>query len=222
VSIKPRGSRGSATRRNILIDHSVDIPPKACAGDARCSGEGRKYRVGRHEDALTKRAQLPDRDAIPGDDERSPLVQLAHDSTAVVAELALGDSMRSSHCSTIRPLRSHDAYGGTRRETRVCPQWVVHELYDGAFKSQRGEKNVPRVDGLQFQVLECDQEDARQAGEIRAHLASKGTPIGPYDVLIAGQAKARKLTLVTHNTTEFQRVPGLKVEDWKGAPASPR
>ena len=75
---------------------------------------------------------------------------------------------------------------------------------------------MARVDGL-FPVLEFDQEDARQAGEIRAHLASKGTPIGPDDVLIAGQAKARKLTLVTHNTTEFQRVPSLKVEDWKGA-----
>ncbi len=99
---------------------------------------------------------------------------------------------------------------------------VIHELYDGAFKSQRVEKNVARVDGLQFPVLEFDEEDARQAGEIRAHLASQGTPIGPYDVLIAGQAKARKLTLVTHNTTEFQRVPKLKVEDWKGAaPPSP-
>ena len=74
----------------------------------------------------------------------------------------------------------------------------------------------------QFPVLEFDQEDARQAGEIRAHLASKETPIGPYDVLIAGQAKARKLTLVTHNATEFRRVPNLKVEDWKGAtPPSP-
>jgi tRNA(fMet)-specific endonuclease VapC len=92
---------------------------------------------------------------------------------------------------------------------------VIHELYYGAFKSQRVEKNVARVDALQFPVLEFDQEDARQAGEIRAHLASKGTPIGPYDVLIAGQAKARKLTLVTHNTTEFQRVAGLRVEDWK-------
>ena len=98
---------------------------------------------------------------------------------------------------------------------------VIHELYYGAFKSQRVEKNVARVDGLQFPVLEFDQEDARQAGEIRAHLASKGTPIGPYDVLIAGQAKARKLTLVTHNTTEFQRVPSLKVEDWKGAMPPP-
>jgi len=98
---------------------------------------------------------------------------------------------------------------------------VTHELYYGAFKSQRVEKNVARVDALQFPVVEFDQEDARQAGAIRAHLASKGTPIGPYDVLIAGQAKARKLTLVTHNTTEFQRVPDLKVEDWKGAASSP-
>ena len=79
---------------------------------------------------------------------------------------------------------------------------------------------MARVDALQFPVLEFDQEDARQAGEIRAHLASKGTPIGPYDVLIAGQAKARNLTLVTHNTTEFQRVEGLRVEDWSGR-ASP-
>ena len=96
---------------------------------------------------------------------------------------------------------------------------VIHELYYGAFKSQRVEINVARVDALQFPVLEFDLEDARQAGEIRAQLASKGTPIGPYDVLIAGQAKARNLTLVTHNTSEFQRVEGLRVEDWKGTPS---
>lgn len=99
---------------------------------------------------------------------------------------------------------------------------VIHELYYGAFKSQRVEQNVARVDALQFSVLEFDEEDARQAGQIRAHLASKGTPIGPYDVLIAGQARARELTLVTHNTSEFQRVPGLKVEDWKGSAAQRR
>jgi len=94
---------------------------------------------------------------------------------------------------------------------------VIHELYYGAFKSQRVEQNVARVDALQFSVLEFDEQDARHAGQIRAHLASKGRPIGPYDVLIAGQARARELTLVTHNTTEFERVQGLKVEDWKGS-----
>jgi tRNA(fMet)-specific endonuclease VapC len=106
------------------------------------------------------------------------------------------------------------------------PAVVMHELYYGAFKSQRVEANVARVDGLRFPVVEFDQDDAKHAGEIRAQLASKGTPIGPYDVLIAGQARARKLTLVTHNTSEFARVQGLKVEDWKGAtsssPAKPR
>jgi tRNA(fMet)-specific endonuclease VapC len=91
---------------------------------------------------------------------------------------------------------------------------VAHELFYGAFKSRRAAQNVSLVDSLQFVVLEFDKEDARQAGEIRAILASRGTPIGPYDVLIAGQAKARNLTLITHNTDEFGRVPGLRFDDW--------
>lgn len=98
---------------------------------------------------------------------------------------------------------------------------VMHELCYGAFKILRVEQNVARVDALQLPVLELDQDDVRQAGAIRAHLASKGTPIGPYDVLIAGQAMVRKLTLVTHNTSEFTRVPGLKVEDWHRTATSP-
>ena len=59
------------------------------------------------------------------------------------------------------------------------PAIVLHELYYGAFKSQRVDQNVARVDALQFVVLEFDQDDARHAGEVRAHLASKGTPIRP-------------------------------------------
>lgn len=99
----------------------------------------------------------------------------------------------------------------------VCISAIVaHELFYGAFKSQRRAHNVALVDELQFEVLDFDREDARQAGEIRAVLASRGTPIGPFDVLIAGQAKARGLTLVTHNGGEFARVPGLVVEDWIG------
>jgi len=92
---------------------------------------------------------------------------------------------------------------------------VAHELFYGAFKSHRATQNVALIDSLQFAVLEFDKEDARQAGEVRALLASRGTPIGPYDVLIAGQAKARNLTLVTHNTEEFGRVPGLHFDDWQ-------
>src|SRR5712671_1413548 len=92
---------------------------------------------------------------------------------------------------------------------------VAHELFYGAFRSQRATQNVASIDALQFEVLEFDKEDARQAGEVRALLASKGTPIGPYDVLIAGQAKSRNLILVTNNTDEFGRVPGLRLDDWQ-------
>ena len=92
---------------------------------------------------------------------------------------------------------------------------VSHELFYGAFKSRRRMQNVAVIDALQFVVLEFDKEDARQAGEIRALLASEGTPIGPYDVLIAGQAVARDMILVTQNTREFERVPGLRFEDWQ-------
>jgi tRNA(fMet)-specific endonuclease VapC len=97
----------------------------------------------------------------------------------------------------------------------AIPAIVAHELFYGAFKSRRAAQNLALIDALQFVVLEFDKEDARQAGAIRALLASKGTPIGPYDVLIAGQAAARNLILVTHNTQEFGRVPGLQFEDWQ-------
>jgi tRNA(fMet)-specific endonuclease VapC len=92
---------------------------------------------------------------------------------------------------------------------------VAHQLFYGAFKSRRAAQNLALIDALQFVVLEFDKEDARQAGEIRALLASNGTPIGPYDVLIAGQAVARDMILVTHNTHEFRRVTGLQIEDWQ-------
>jgi len=97
----------------------------------------------------------------------------------------------------------------------AIPAIVAHELFYGAFKSQRADRNVALVDALRFVVLDFDREDARRSGQIRALLAGKGMPIGPYDVLIAGQAIARSLTLVTHNTDEFRRVPGLRIEDWQ-------
>ena len=96
VSIKPRGGRTSATGRRILINHRIDILPKAHAGDARRSDEGGVYRVGGHEYALTERTQLPNRDTIPRDDKGPALVQIAHDSAAFVAELSLGDPTRHS------------------------------------------------------------------------------------------------------------------------------
>jgi tRNA(fMet)-specific endonuclease VapC len=65
-----------------------------------------------------------------------------------------------------------------------------------------------------YTVLDFDPDAARQAGVLRAHLQSLGTPIDPYDVQVAGVALSRNLTLVTRNTREFDRVPELRVENW--------
>jgi tRNA(fMet)-specific endonuclease VapC len=91
---------------------------------------------------------------------------------------------------------------------------VLHELYFGAFKSDRPERSIPVVEAIGLPLIPFEAEDARRAGEVRASLARAGTPIGPYDVLIAGQALARGLTVVTANVGEFRRVDGLAVEDW--------
>ncbi|MBB3916104.1 type II toxin-antitoxin system VapC family toxin [Rhizobium fabae] len=93
---------------------------------------------------------------------------------------------------------------------------VMHELYYGAYKSAKVSYNLEtlRLFMADFPSVGFEQEDALAAGEIRAALAAKGTPIGPHDVLIAAQAKARDLVLVTNNVGEFRRVEGLRVEDW--------
>ena len=109
----------------------------------------------------------------------------------------------------------------TKRIRRHAPQdfgvsaVVTHELFFGAYKSERTAQNVKVVEALQFEVVDFDQDDARQAGAIRAALKAAGEPIGPYDVLIAGQAQARDLILITRNTGEFSRVSGLRIEDWE-------
>jgi tRNA(fMet)-specific endonuclease VapC len=92
---------------------------------------------------------------------------------------------------------------------------VMHELFFGAYKGRKVSANLQAIAELEFDVVDFNVEDARQAGQVRASLAAAGTPIGPYDVLIAAQALARDLTLITHNTREFARVGELKIEDWE-------
>ncbi len=93
---------------------------------------------------------------------------------------------------------------------------TVYELEYGAEKSNRGEKNRQRLALFlaPFKILPFTADDAVTAGKIRAFLEKQGTPIGPYDIQIAAQASTRGVTLVTHNSSEFSRVPNLKVEDW--------
>lgn len=90
------------------------------------------------------------------------------------------------------------------------------EMYYGAAKSSRPEDNFIKTKSLLsiIPTLEFTEGDAYETGLLRAELARQGTPIGPFDVCIAGQARARKLTLVTANTREFEPVPGLRVENW--------
>jgi tRNA(fMet)-specific endonuclease VapC len=105
---------------------------------------------------------------------------------------------------------------GTRTEIAVSPI-VLFELWHGAAKSTRVAENTERIGAFLaggFAVLDFDSEDARIAGEIRAELESAGTPIGPYDLLIAAQTIRRSATLVTANVSDFARVSGLRWEDW--------
>jgi tRNA(fMet)-specific endonuclease VapC len=93
----------------------------------------------------------------------------------------------------------------------------VYELWYGVAKSAQTEANTLRLKMFlagPVRVLEFGEEDARCAGEIRNSLERIGRPIGTYDLLIAGQAVSRKLTLVTANTKEFARVRSLVWEDW--------
>jgi tRNA(fMet)-specific endonuclease VapC len=104
-------------------------------------------------------------------------------------------------------------------DTLALSSIVVFELWYGAAKSSRVQENTERLRTLMsgdFELLDFDDEDARIAGQVRADLERVGTPIGSYDVLIAGQALRRGLTLVTANGSEFSRVPGLTLEDWTG------
>lgn len=94
---------------------------------------------------------------------------------------------------------------------------VLFELWYGVEKSGRVQENTERLRVLlsgDLDLLDFDDEDAQVAGRVRAALEKVGTPIGAYDLLIAGQALRRGLTVVTANTSEFSRVVGLSLEDW--------
>ncbi|POD71294.1 type II toxin-antitoxin system tRNA(fMet)-specific endonuclease VapC [Pseudomonas syringae group genomosp. 3] len=89
-------------------------------------------------------------------------------------------------------------------------------LFYGAEKSSSPERNLAVVEGFaaRLELLPYDSDAAAHTGMIRAELARAGTPIGPYDQMIAGHARSLGLVVITNNQREFQRVEGLRVEDW--------
>ncbi len=97
------------------------------------------------------------------------------------------------------------------------PTVVLYELWYGIKKSARAQPNTDALDNflaLDVTPWPFEREDAEEAGDVRAALERLGTPIGPYDVLIAAQARRRGAILITANKNEFARVPGLQTQDW--------
>ncbi len=103
-----------------------------------------------------------------------------------------------------------------RPENIFVSSVTVGELEYGAAKSRWGDRTreIMRSFLANFEILPFDGDDAVHFGRFRALLATAGTPVGAYDVMIAAQGVARNLIVVTHNTKEFSRIPGLTVEDW--------
>ena len=95
---------------------------------------------------------------------------------------------------------------------------TAFELFTGVQKCRNKAAEEAKVRLLLSPVLwiEFDLNAAEQAALVRAELESKGQTIGPYDLLLAGQAIALGITLATNNTKEFSRIPALRVEDWTG------
>jgi tRNA(fMet)-specific endonuclease VapC len=105
----------------------------------------------------------------------------------------------------------------TRGSAVAVSSIVLYELWYGVARSERRRENTERLRVFlagNVNVVPFEEEDAAVAGELRATLERAGTPIGPYDLLIAAQALRGGSTLVTANLSEFARVRGLAWQDW--------
>lgn len=93
---------------------------------------------------------------------------------------------------------------------------TTSELYYGAQKSQRVQTNLEALNNflLPFRIVDYDESASFLYGELRADLEKRGQPIGLLDMMIAAHALSLDVPLVTNNTKEFERVKGLKLENW--------
>jgi len=104
-----------------------------------------------------------------------------------------------------------------KHEGQMCISSVsLGELIYGAERSSQTERNLADINGLiaRMEVAPFEERASEHFGQLRAELYKAGQPIGPYDMMIAGHARSMGLILVTNNTREFERVPGLRVENW--------
>ncbi len=117
-----------------------------------------------------------------------------------------------------RPKEVRDAL--RRYYGQICISSVTYmELVYGAERSANPEQNLRVLEGFaaRLDVLSYGTDAATHTGQIRAELAAAGTPIGPYDQMIAGHARSLGLIVVTNNAREFERVKGLRVDNWVAA-----
>lgn len=114
-----------------------------------------------------------------------------------------------------RPAKVRDAFKKHSGQMTISAV-TLGELVYGAEKSAQPERNLADIEGLvaRLEVLPFDSSAATHFGQLRAELAKVGRPIGPYDQMIAGHARSLGLILVTNNTSEFERVPGLRIDNW--------
>lgn len=101
--------------------------------------------------------------------------------------------------------------------SEICISSVTYaELIHGVEKSKEVNKNRIALTLLlaDIEILSFDANAAESYGEIRAELERKGTPVGPLDMMIAGHAKSLGYTVVTNNIKEFERIAGLRFENW--------
>jgi len=98
----------------------------------------------------------------------------------------------------------------------AIPAIALYELEVGIAKSSNPQTRQQQLETLisRIVILPFAKKEAEAAAAIRAKLEKSGTPIGPYDTLIAGITLSSNATLVTHNTKEFSRVEGINIEDW--------
>jgi tRNA(fMet)-specific endonuclease VapC len=105
----------------------------------------------------------------------------------------------------------------SRGEAAICTVTLMEIEYGLRFNPARARKIEPMIRSLlqDLPTLPYEVEDATATASVRASLAKRGTPIGPYDVMIAGTALRRGLVMVTSNCGEFERITGLILEDWR-------
>lgn len=115
-----------------------------------------------------------------------------------------------------QPIEVIDKFNGMAPGDITISSVTVAELTDGVEKSQQKDRNKSALEAFlaPLEIANFDFQAAQHYGAVRANLEQMGTPIGAYDLMIAAQALSLGLVLVTNNEREFQRVPGLMVENW--------